>query len=242
MITGRKSAPAFHFASVALSVAISGLAGCRDPGLYALELLELLPEHRPEGSRDAGHQTLRVRLDPLRNRRWVLTLDHVEVHDILLKELVRRIPLPGWSVAQSLCPPDLALDRSGTATISHNVEPRLWQIEAEGLELDERVIRLPDEELREIGFGALAYAPDGALFGIAAAGGSLWSIDIGKASAHRVETDAPMMDVCALEFAPLMRSAPPVDTIVICAIAWGQSRRIVLSLDPEHARVTDEAC
>ena len=142
---------------------------------------------------------LRVGLDNARNRVWVLGLDHVDVHDSRTNSLIRRIVLPPWSVADSVCPPDIAFDRSGTAFISHNVGPRLWQIDPDNFEVKEHSIRLLNREHLDIGFGKLVFASDGALFGVAASGGSLWRIDIHSASAHQVELDsAAFWNECAL--------------------------------------------
>ena len=139
-------------------------------------------------------------MDTARNRLWVLGIDHVYVYDIARKHLIRRIALPEWSVTEAdfTCLPDIALDRSGTAFISNNVQPRLWQIDGDSFRLQEHVIRLINRESWDIGFGGLAFAPDGTLFGITALAASLWRIDIGTASAHQVEVDALAPDACTL--------------------------------------------
>ena len=139
-----------------------------------------------DAPRSGSQEALRVRFDAARNRLWVLSLDHVYIYDIAERHLIQRIALPPWSVADLVCDPDLVLDRSGTAYISHNAEPRLWQINADNFQLREHVLRLPNGDHREIGFGGLTFAADGTLFGFSASGGSLWRIDVGNASAHEV--------------------------------------------------------
>jgi sugar lactone lactonase YvrE len=143
------------------------------------------------------HQhALRVKLDTARSRLWVLGVDRVDVYDQSTGALIRRIALPGWSVADAVCGPDIAFDGTGTAFISHNVEARLWQIDGNSFEIKERTIRLVNHEQLDIGFGSLAFAPDGTLFGTGSMGGSLWRIDLSKARAHRVESYVRAWDAC----------------------------------------------
>lgn len=211
------SIPARRFAArnmgLLVLVAIMAIAGCGDSSSTAdrrdvqgggkvtaqenegaawLSYRSLLEE-----SQD-GDQVLRVRVDRARNRLWVLALEHVDVYDIANKRLIRRIQLPGWSVAELICPPDMALDRSGTVFISHNVEPKLWEIAADNFQVKAHALRLVRREHMEIGFGALAFASDGSLYGVAATGGTLWHIDIDNAGAHQVELGAFLPDACAL--------------------------------------------
>lgn len=206
-------------------------------GGYRLPYGSLLEAHR-----SGSQQALHVRVDTARNRLWVLSLDDVYVYDIAKKHLIRRIALPGWSVAEFICQPDMALDRSGTAFISHNAQPRLWQIDADSFQLKEHVIRLLNRERLDIGFGGLAFTPDGTLFGVSASGGSLWSIDIGNASAQQVELNARVLDACAL-MAPALTNEGPADRVLaICAGVGSLSRRIEVSSDLAHGRVVDESC
>lgn len=150
-----------------------------------------------EDSLDGDRQVLRVRVDAARDRLWVLGIEHVDVYDITQKRLIRRIPLPGWYVAELICPPDMALDRSGTVVISDNVQPRLWQVAGDTFQVTEHALRLVNREHVDIGFGGLAFAADGSLFGIAATGGSLWRIDLDSASARQVELGRFLPEACA---------------------------------------------
>jgi hypothetical protein len=144
----------------------------------------------------ADHGTLRVKVDIVRDRTWVLGLNQLDVYDRRSGQLIRRIALPAWSVADFICEPDIAFDSSGTAFISHNLEPKLWQIDGDTFELKQLTIRLVDREQLDIGFGRLAFAPDGALFVVGSTGGSLWRIDLRNARAHEVKVDAPVLDEC----------------------------------------------
>ena len=131
-------------------------------------------------------QPLRVKLDSPRNRVWVLGLDHVHIYDRYTKALIGRIALPGWSVADSLCEPDIAFDWHGTAIISHNVQPRLWEIDGTSLELREHAIRLVGRESLDIGFAKLTFVSDGTLIAADTSSGALWRIDLQNDTAHQV--------------------------------------------------------
>ena len=130
---------------------------------------------------------LRVRVDDARNRTWVLSLDHLAVYDRATRRLIRRIELPDWSVADTVCPPGLLVDGEGTAFISHNIEPKLWEIHPQSFELKEHVLRLIEREQLDIGLSNLAVASRGALVGTASTGGSVWRIDLENATAREVE-------------------------------------------------------
>jgi hypothetical protein len=73
--------------------------------------------------------------------------------------------LPNWFLApfDLACMPDMALDRSGAAFISSNAQPAIWRIDADSFELSEHQIVLQGKAQWDVGFGALAFAPDGTL-------------------------------------------------------------------------------
>jgi hypothetical protein len=146
---------------------------------------------------NADERTVRVKLDSIRNRTWALALDHVDVYDNKTQQLIRSIPLLDWYVADLVCEPDIAVDQSGTVFISHNLEPKLWQIDPDTFEVKQHTIQLVQREHLDIGFARLTFARDGTLFGIASAGGSLWQIDLRMERAHEVNGGAPMLDDCA---------------------------------------------
>jgi hypothetical protein len=159
------------------------------------------PRLESHGTGDRG--ALRVRTDAQRNRLWVLTLDEVRVYDTarMRKRLIRTITLPNWSVVgwPHVCMPDMALDRAGSAFISSNAQARLWRIDADSFELKEYEIRFDGKERWDIGFGALAFAADGTLFGRTTPGGWLWRIDIAKATAVMSESNNKLpSDECAV--------------------------------------------
>jgi len=146
---------------------------------------------------DVLRDSLRVREDKARNRIWLLGLDDVRVYDAGSKRLVRRIALPGWSVARFICDPDMVLDGSASATISSNVQARLWQVDADSYEVKVHEISLLGRERWDTGFGALAFAADGALYALTSSVGSLWKIDVAQGSAVMIDPDNPPSKACA---------------------------------------------
>jgi hypothetical protein len=153
----------------------------------------LLLETYGEDERDA----IRIKTDPARGRLWLLGIEHVRVYDTVTKKLIRQIALPGWSVLRFACVPNLALDRSGSAFVSSNVQAKLWRIDANSFEVKEHEISLRGREEWDTGFGALAFARDGTLYALTSSLGSVWKIDVAKASASMVHLNHPPSKACA---------------------------------------------
>jgi hypothetical protein len=147
---------------------------------------------------DVLHDGFRIRRDAARNRIWLLGLDNVRVYDGQSKRLIRTIALPNWSVVRSGCDPDMVLDASGSAIVSSNVQPRLWRIDADSLEVSDHTIRLQNRESWDVGFGALAIAADGTLLALTSVSESLWRIDLGKGIARMVAPATALSNVCGL--------------------------------------------
>ena len=152
------------------------------------------------GERD----TLRIKLDSVHERIWVLDLEGVRVYDSSRKRLVHKIPLPRWSVARFNCMPDMVLDRSGSAYISSNVQPKLWRIDADKFQVKELDVRLQGRENWDMGFGALTFAADGSLLALTSMGRWLWKIDVAGGVARSVEPDVTVATVC--DFTTLLLS------------------------------------
>lgn len=189
---------------------------------------------------EQGEQrALRIKLDATRNRLWVLGLKHVYVYDITGKQLVRRVALANWSVAGFVCSPDMALDRSGAAFIASNVESTLWKIDAEDFGIEVQEVTPRGGANRDIGFGALTFAADGALYALTAHEGSLWRIDVARLRANEVALSERLLNTCTLTV-PVQRtkSGPPI----LCAAAGKNVRHIAISLDFTRGHVSNEKC
>jgi hypothetical protein len=144
---------------------------------------DLLAQHQP-----ADRAIVRIRRDRSRHRLWVLTLESVYIYDTAASTLLRRIQLPAWSVADFdyALPPDLVLDHRGTAFLSSNVEPRLLEMNASTSQMKEHRLRLISRRQSESGFGALQFAPDGALLAVGTTAGSRFRIDLRAGTAEEM--------------------------------------------------------
>jgi hypothetical protein len=142
-------------------------------------------------------QALRVRADPRRQRLWVLTVADVYVYDTTSLELIRRIPLPQWSLAAFMCAPAIALDARGAAFVSNNVQPRLLEIDPETFRSREYELTLVSRKQWDVGFGGLAFAPDGSLFAVSALAGALFKIDLANRRANEIALAKPLLDACS---------------------------------------------
>jgi hypothetical protein len=134
---------------------------------------------RPAGDTQEIALPERSRMDPARNRMWVLTHDRVVLHDITTSKKI-EIDLPGWQWADIpyACLPDLALGPKGEAIVTSNVVPTLWRIDPETLAVSVHNLALDADRGRDVGFSGLAYsAQHGAFFAINDAHRSLWRID-----------------------------------------------------------------
>jgi hypothetical protein len=186
----------------ALLLAVSAMAGCgngKDPA-------ELSAAGRPSVVLPVALKTygvdqrdaIRVRMDTARSRLWVLGLEHVRVYDTATKQRIWQVELPGWSVYDADCMPDLVVDASGSAFVSSNVVPQLWRIDADSFEVRAQEITLRGRENWDTGFAALAFNRDGALYALTSTANSLWSIDVANASAEMIEAYHPPTKGCSL--------------------------------------------
>lgn len=172
-------------------LAVTALAGCSQERGVA-------QASAPGRAEKSVQDALRVKTDTARNRRWVLSVDDVRVYDISRKTLIRQIALPNWSVAKSVCMPDIALDRSGSAYIVSNVQAKLWRIDTDSLEVSEHEIRLQGKERWDIGFGAVAFSAGGDLYAMTSTANSAWKIDLARGRASAVEFYNPPAKPCAV--------------------------------------------
>lgn len=204
----------------------------------ALRYRDILDKHERSEQR-----ALRVRLDAERRRLWILGVDRAYVYSAATGALVRRLDLPNWPVAAFVCPPDLALDRAGAAFVSSNVEPRLVRIDPERFSMTEYALELISPRRWEIGFGGLAFGPDGTLFASAAWTDTLWKIDLGRRLAEEIRTTGSPSTDCALAAVPRHRDSGRARFVSICA-GKGEARRslVEVTLEPLAARVTKKRC
>jgi hypothetical protein len=239
---------------IILLIIAAGIGGCGDTGNRVPSLVTAYPvgnetektDRLPYGSLLKSHQVgdrraLRVKLDTTRNRLWVLGLDNVYVYDIEKEQLIGQIALPGWTVARFICLPDMLLDRTGAALISSNVLSRLWRVDPDSFEVRWHEIRLHGRENWDIGFGSLAFAPDGTLFAVTALAESLWRIDVDRGRADRVELSASIGNACALTALYATRPGTQERILALCTGGKG-GQRIHLSPDLARGEMTGQLC
>jgi len=180
------NAPAFTIAALVFACAATYSAAAvekrSDTGDKAPHS-ELLTRYQP-----ADRDIVRMRPDVRRQRLWVLTPDSVYIYDTAARTLLYRIQLPAWSMAdvEYALPPDLVLDDRGVAYLSSNVEPRLLEIEPATFQVKEHHLRLMPRAEAETGFGALRFAPDGALLAVSTTARSRFRIDLQTGSAREM--------------------------------------------------------
>ena len=145
-----------------------------------------------------AREVVQISQDPQRDRLWLLSWDDVRVYDSATKALIQRIVLPTWSVAADVCPPDLALDQTGSALVASNAQPVIARIDADSFALERMDIVLTGREQWDTGFGALAFGQDGALFALTSVGNTLWTVDLATARATLVALHEPPLVECLL--------------------------------------------
>jgi len=195
--------------SLALLLATALTAGCGDTGKDSADFsAAYVGSADLRNEKQGGQDVLRVREDLVRNRLWVLTSSDVRVYNTAAtgKRLIRTIALPNWSVVgfRNVCMPDLVLDRSGSAFIASNGQARLMRIDADRFALKDYAISFRERDGMDIGFGALAFAADGALFARTTPGGMLWKIDLARSSATMTDVVKKLpADQCAITTQPM---------------------------------------
>ena len=195
--------------SLALLLATALTAGCGDTGKDSADFsAAYVGSADLRNEKQGGQDVLRIREDLVRNRLWVLTSSDVRVYNTAAtgKRLIRTIALPNWSVVgfRNVCMPDLVLDRSGSAFIASNGQARLMRIDADRFALKDYAISFRERDGMDIGFSALAFAADGALFARTTPGGMLWKIDLARSSATMTDVVKKLpADQCAITTQPM---------------------------------------
>jgi len=185
----------------ALFVALLALAAC--------DVEAPSPEARPARTLvGAEPPSMRQKVDPARNRTWLLTEAGLFVHDAANPQKT-EIVLPGWLWVrpQFACLPDVALGPRGEALVTSNVEATLWKIDPDSLAVSVHRLALDSDLDRDVGFIALAYSPEhGEFFAASASHGSLWRIDPLLRRAQRIPFAGAVGNICELGLRPELLS------------------------------------
>ena len=142
---------------------------------------------------------IRHQVDEARGRVWILTRSGVVVIDVTAPHPIRRVPLPDWMWAGEPfgCLPDLALGPKGEALVSSDVEPTLWRVDPDTLQVSRHALALDADTDKDIGFSELQYAAgENAYFAVSTFHGSVWRIDASLGRAQKVAQAAAPARVC----------------------------------------------
>lgn len=146
-----------------------------------------------------GEFVLRSQTDAAHDRLWVLKADALYAYEASSRKLIRRVPLPGWTYVGDLygvCPPDLLVSASGSALVTSNIVPTLWEVDSNKLTVRKRSLALDADRDKDVGFTALAF--DGErrqLLANSAMHGSFWRIDLAASRAYRIAASAPLREL-----------------------------------------------
>jgi len=151
---------------------------------------------------------VRVQLDAVRNRVWLLTREGVAIYDAAAPDRIVQVQVPGWHFAGEPygCLPDLALGPKGEAVISSDVVPVLWRIDPETRAVTRHEPQLDADTNKDVGFTVLSYFPArGAYLAVSGRDGTVWRIDRELRIAHRLVRQVPREEDCGARAAALMR-------------------------------------
>jgi hypothetical protein len=183
------------------------LAGSYEDGIVHALRHDGIPASRPFLVPDAHgpRRALRLRVDNLRDRLWILDTDGAYVYTLHDRRLVAKIPLPHAALSPSHCLPDMALDeKAGSAYVSDPLRPLLHVIEPgrEEKSYHVRTIELQSSNERAAeGLSALAALPgETTLIAGSAASGAVWRVDptMGNVEHIALPRGKTLAGICAM--------------------------------------------
>ncbi len=136
--------------------------------------------------------------DAARNRVWSIANRVILLSNDQTGAIVRQFLLPGWINLdeQFSCAPDLIVDAVGNVVVSSNIEPTLWRIDAQSLDIERLEIRLDSDGDKDFGFTRLAYASPDELVALNTIQGSLWRIHLSAQRASKLPMRRTIRDAC----------------------------------------------
>ena len=175
----------------ALLVAVGGCSANTAPSLSP-QAASYAPDNQPRG--------VRYRIDPVRNRVWILTSDGVSLQVAGTPGRVVEIALPSWQWMDEPygCPPDLAFGPDGAVVVTSNIVPTLWRIDPDSLAVTKHDLVLDADNDKDVGFSGLEYSSEQGMFlAVSDVHGSLWRIDPLLRKAHKVRQSAPAREAAS---------------------------------------------
>jgi len=150
------------------------------------------PDDQPHGAR--------YRIDPARNRVWILTSEGLSLRTGGSTGRVVAVALPSWQWVdeQYGCPPDLALGPKGEVVVTSNIVSTLWRIDPDSLAVSTHEPALDADSDKDVGFSGIEYSSEHGMFvAVSDIHGSLWRIDPLLGKAHKVPQSAPVREAAS---------------------------------------------
>ena len=189
--------------------------------------------------------SVRYRMDPARNRMWVLTPDGVFLYDASTPKTIVEVALPSWQSVDApySCLPDLALGPRGEAVVTSNAVPTLWKIDPETLAVSVHDLALDADSNKDIGFSGLAYSVQhAAFFAVSDRHGSLWRIDPVLMTGQKIPLSAPIREACGITIPSGIAQRVRHSRMELCVHAKQGGWLIDLAPGRRAANVTTAAC
>ncbi len=221
---------------IALAVLIASIGACST---------DVAP---PQAEFDAPQKqpsSMRYRMDPARNRLWVLTSDGLFVYDARTPRKIVEVDLPEWlSVdTQYSCPPDLTLGPKGEAVVTSNIVPTLWRIDPETLAVSVHQLVLDADSDKDVGFSGLAYSAEHKVFfAVSDVHRSLWRIDPLFRRGQKIGLSAPIQKACGIALRSRVAQYPTHRLAGLCVRTQQGVWTVELAPDLRSAYVRATSC
>ena len=151
-----------------------------------------VPDDPPRG--------MRYRIDPTRNRVWILTAEGLSLQIGGSTGKLVEIALPSWQWVDEPygCPPDLALGPDGEVVVTSNIVSTLWRIDPASLAVSTHEPLLDADNDKDVGFSGLEYSSEHGMFlAVSDMHGSLWRIDPLLRNGQKVRLSAPVREAAS---------------------------------------------
>ncbi len=217
---------------------IVSIAGC-DSGAAPPQVPQATGE-----AQEGETPRVRYRVDPARNRVWMLTREGVSVYDATKAGKI-AVPLPAWQWVgpQWACLPDLALGPKGEAVVTSNILPTLWRIDPETLTVTVHELVLDADTNKDVGFSGLVYSSQhAAFFAVSDLHGSLWRIDPLLRRGQKIALSDPIPNACGLAVRQRIASQKADRLTGLCARGPAGGFAIDFAPDQRSAYVRAAPC
>lgn len=146
---------------------------------------------QPAGT-DGRTSALGVKVDPKRERLWVIAPDAVYIYDLKTNTLKKKNVLTDIINVQSSLLNDLCLDKDGNAFITDSYNPYIFRVDGETLQMSNWLDvsqSIPFGQQNNVPFNlnGIVITPDGKyLLSVKTNDGSFWKIDIAEKTVSQV--------------------------------------------------------